>query len=84
MRVRVHLLDDGVEAGRRGHQVSEGAVNLEALLGELIECGLEVGACGMALDGCRIDESGMLPGINRGSMKALASWAKDSDHVMVI
>ena len=37
----------------------------------------------MALDACGIDESAMLPGINRGSMKALASWAKDSDHVMV-
>lgn len=83
LTVRVHLLDDGVEVGRKGHVVPEGAADLEALLAELIECGLEVRACGMALDGCAIDESAMLPGIERGSMKALAAWVKESDHVMV-
>ena len=83
MEVRVHLLDDGVEVGRRNQQVPEGKVNLETLLSELIECGLEVRACGMALDGCGIDESSMIEGIERGSMKALAAWVKDSDQVMV-
>ncbi|WJW76501.1 DsrE family protein [Thiohalobacter sp. IOR34] len=83
LAVRVHLLDDGVEVGRRDQRVPEGAVDLERLLGELIECGLEVRACGMALDGCGIDEATMIPGIERGSMKALAAWVKDSDHVMV-
>jgi len=82
MDVRIHLLDDGVEVGRRGHQVPEGATNLEELLGELIECGLVVRACGMALDDCAIDEATMLPGIERGSMKALAEWVGSSDHVM--
>jgi tRNA 2-thiouridine synthesizing protein D len=83
MSVRVHLLDGGVEVGRRGQQVPEGAVNLEELLSELIDCGLEVSACGMALNDCAIDESAMLPGIECGSMKALASWVRNSDHVMV-
>jgi len=83
MEVRVHLLDQGVEVGRRGHQVPEGAVDLDALLGELIECGLEVRACGMSLDGCALDEASMIPGIERGSMKALAAWVKESDQVMV-
>lgn len=82
MEVRVHLLDDGVEVGRLGHQVPEGAEDLENLLSELIECGLEVRACGMALDGCGIDEKTMLPGIERGSMKALASWVRESDQVL--
>ena len=83
MKVRVHLLDDGVEVGRHGHQVPEGAVNLEDLLVELMECGLEVSACGMALNDCAIDEEEMLPGIECGSMKALANWVKNSDQVMV-
>lgn len=82
MNVRVHLLDDGVEVGRRDHAAPEGAVNLEQLLGELIECGLEVRACGMALDGCGIQEGDMIVGIERGSMKALASWVKESDTVL--
>ncbi|MDH3900484.1 MAG: DsrE family protein, partial [Gammaproteobacteria bacterium] len=83
MSVRVHLLDDGVEVGRHSHQVPEGAVNLEELLGELIDCGLEVSACGMSLDDCAIDEAAMLSDIERGSMKALANWVKNSDKVIV-
>jgi sulfur relay (sulfurtransferase) complex TusBCD TusD component (DsrE family) len=83
MQVRVHLLDDGVEVGRQGHQVPEGTVNPEALLSELIECGLEVKACGMSLDDCASDEEAMIHGIERGSMKALAGWVKSSDQVMV-
>lgn len=83
MQVRVHLLDNGVIAGQRDQVVPEGAVDLEALLRELIECGLEVRACGMALDDCGIDESAMLAGIERGSMRALAEWVKSSDQVMV-
>jgi sulfur relay (sulfurtransferase) complex TusBCD TusD component (DsrE family) len=83
LRVRVHLLDDGVQVGYRGQQVPKGAGNLEVLLAELIDRALEVRACGMALDGCGIDAATMLPGIERGSMKALANWVKDSDHLMV-
>ena len=82
LNVRVHLLDDGVEVGRRGHQAPEGAVNLEELLSELIECGLEVRACGMSLDGCGIGEGDMINGIEKGSMKALANWVKTSDQVL--
>lgn len=82
MTVRVHLLDSGVEVGRRNHSVPEGAAKLEELLSELMECGLQVRACGMALDDCNIDESAMLKGVEKGSMKALAAWVKDSDHVM--
>jgi sulfur relay (sulfurtransferase) complex TusBCD TusD component (DsrE family) len=83
MNVQVHLLDDGVEVGRKNQSVPEGAVNLQELLSELIECGLDVRACGMALDDCAIDESTLLDGIERGSMKALANWVKNSDQVMV-
>ena len=73
MNMRVHLLDDGVEVGRKNRQPPEGVVNLGELLSELIECGLEVRACGMALDHCAIDESSLVDGIERGSMKALAA-----------
>jgi len=83
MNVLVHLLDDGVEVGRKNQLVPEGVINLEELLSELIECGLEVRACGMSLDDCAINESTMIDGIERGSMKALAGWVKNSDQVMV-
>jgi sulfur relay (sulfurtransferase) complex TusBCD TusD component (DsrE family) len=82
MTVRVHLLDEGVRVGERNQIVPEGAVNLENLLAELVECGLTVRACGMAMDGCGYQEGQLIPGIERGSMKALASWVKDSDAVL--
>lgn len=83
MSVRIHLLDEGVEVGHKNQEVPEGSVNLEELLGELIEFGLEVRACGMSLNDCHMDEDAMIDGIERGSMKALAAWVKDSDQVMV-
>ncbi len=82
MKVRVHLLDDGARLARRGHQVPAGAVDLEKLLVELMECGLAVRACGMAMNDCKLDERDLIPGIQQGSMKALASWVKESDLVM--
>ncbi len=82
MKVRVHLLDDGAQIARRNHQVPEGAVDLEKLLAELMEYGLEVRACGMALTDCKLDERDLIPGIQPGSMKALAAWVKESDIVL--
>lgn len=82
MNVHVHLLDDGVGVGKRGQKAPENSVNLEELLTELMEYGLEVNACGLALDGCRIPEGEMIAGISRGSMKTLASWANSSDLVL--
>ena len=84
MTVRLHLLDSGVGVGSKNHQPpQEGMADLEALLAELIDCGLQVRACGMSMNDCALDEASMIPGIERGSMKALAALVKDSDHVMV-
>ena len=47
-----------------------------------MEYGLEVRGCGMALNDCKLDERDLLPGIQQGSMKALAGWVKDSDIVL--
>lgn len=82
MEVRLHLLDEGVELACRGHDVPEGVVNLEELPGELIECGVDTRSCGMSIDDYGINEQDMLPGIEKGSMKALAGWVKSSDHVL--
>jgi len=82
MEARVFLLERGVELGHKGHQVPEGKENLEALLAELMECGLEVQACGMCMNTCCLEEGDMIQGITRGSMKSLAGWVKTSDHVL--
>ncbi len=82
IEVRLHLLEQGVELGRTGHRVPEGMVDLEALLKELMEYGIQVKACGMTLGDRGIEEGDLIPGIRKGSMKSLASWAKTSDHVL--
>ena len=82
MQVRVHLLDAAVTLVRRGHEVPEGATDLGQLLGELMECGLEVAACGKALDGHGIDQAALMPDVERGSMKSLAHWVRNSDGVL--
>ena len=43
---------------------------------------IEVRACGMSLNGCQLDERDLIPGIQQGSMKALASWVRESDTVL--
>jgi sulfur relay (sulfurtransferase) complex TusBCD TusD component (DsrE family) len=78
----VHLLDDGAVLARRGHQVPDGAVDLEKLLAELMECGLEVRACAMAMNECKLDERDLIAGVQTGSMTALAGWIKESDIVL--
>jgi sulfur relay (sulfurtransferase) complex TusBCD TusD component (DsrE family) len=82
MTVRVHLLDQGVKLASKIHQPPETEANLEQLLNELIECELEVRACGKSLDDFSIAESDMIEGIEKSSMKGLAGWVNSSDHVM--
>jgi rhodanese-related sulfurtransferase/sulfur relay (sulfurtransferase) complex TusBCD TusD component (DsrE family) len=82
MKVRVHLLDDGAQLARHSHQVPAGMVDLEKLLVELMECGLEVRACAMAMNECKLDEHDLIAGIQLGSMTALAGWVKESDIVL--
>lgn len=82
MDVRVHLLDDGVQAGSRNQVVPEGETDLEKLMKEFMEFGLVVKACGMSLGECALDEDSMIVGVEKGSMQSLASWVKESDHVL--
>lgn len=82
MDVRVHLLDDGVQAGRRDQVVPEGETDLEKLMKEFMEFGMEVKACGMSLGDCALDEESMIVGVDKGSMQSLACWVNESDHVL--
>jgi len=82
MNVRLHLLDDGVRVGHKHQQVPENVTHLGNLLQELMQVGLEVRACGTSLDGCGFAADDLFEGIERGSMKLLADWIKDSDTVL--
>jgi sulfur relay (sulfurtransferase) complex TusBCD TusD component (DsrE family) len=82
MEVRVFLLERGVEVGQKGHDVPEGKDNLEALLTELMACGLEVQVCGLCMSSCSLEEKDTSDDIVRGPMKPLAGWVKSSGRVL--
>ena len=82
MNVRVHLLGDAANIARQNHAPVDEHANLEELLTEFIECGLNVSVCGKSLDDSQIKENEMISGINKSSMKELASWIKSSDHCL--
>ena len=82
LQVKVFLLGEGVDLGRRGRRVPEGKVSLEQLLGELMDAGLEVRVCGTCLSQYGLSEGDLMEGVSRGSMKLLAAWVKESGNVM--
>jgi len=81
LEVRLFLLGAGVELGRRGRAAPAGGVD-PALLAELVECGLEVQACGKCMRDRGLDEDDLVAGVRRGSMRSLVAWIKDSEHVI--
>lgn len=82
LRVRIFLLSGGIDAGRRHQEPPAGRPHLGELLGQLLEYGAEVLACGVCMDECGMVESDLLDGIGRGSMKDLASWITESQWAL--
>ena len=82
MTVRVFLMGDSVLAAKKGQKTPEGYYNMEKMLQSLISRGVEVKTCGACIDARGISESDLVDGIQRGSMKILATWIKESDRVL--
>ena len=80
IEVRIHLLGAAAEIARKNHKIVDQHANLEELLTEFMECGINVSACGKSLDDYQIEETDMIPGIEKGSMKLLAERVKSSDQ----
>lgn len=80
--VRVFLLGDGVLGAHREQSVPEGKEDVQALLRELMEVGLEVYACGRCLTLCCVEDVELLDGVQRGSMKILSALVHSSSHVL--
>ncbi len=75
--MRVHLLRGAAALAGQGGFPEEGE-----LMAELMEAELTVSACGKALDDAGLADADLHPGIERGSMKALARWTGASDTVL--
>ena len=82
MKVRLFLMGDSVSAAKKGQKTPEGYYNMEKMLKSLRSRGVEVKTCGACIDARGISEADLVEGVQRGSMKILATWIKESDRVL--
>ncbi|MFH2111297.1 MAG: DsrE family protein [Candidatus Bathyarchaeota archaeon] len=82
MKVRVFLMGDSVVAAKRGQKTPDGFYNMEKMLQALIHRGVEVKVCGTCITARGLDPSELVEGVEKGSMKILAEWIRDSDRVV--
>jgi uncharacterized protein involved in oxidation of intracellular sulfur len=82
MKVRVFLMGDSVAAAKRGQNTPEGFYNMEKMLQALVQRGVEVKVCGACINARGLDPSELVEGVEKGSMKILSDWIRDSDKVV--
>lgn len=80
--VNVFLMEDGIDAGRKGQTPPEGYPNLEEIIVRILEEGARVKACGVCLDSCGMSREELIDGIEEGTMMQLAEWVRESDKVI--
>ncbi|MDH5510435.1 MAG: DsrE family protein [Nitrospinota bacterium] len=81
-RVRVFLINGGVDVGRKELKPPDNYFNLAEMLGEVVEAGAEVQYCKTCIDRCGVGEGEMIDKITPGSMAILYEWIMTSDKVI--
>lgn len=79
---RIFLINEGVDAGRKGIKPPENSFNLSDMLKEVAIGGGEIKYCKTCIDRCGIGKSEMIDEIEPGSMKILHDWILTSDKVI--
>jgi len=83
MKVNIFLLGDAVTTAKRGQKPPEGFYNLERMLKELIDRGVEVVACSTCVHARGLTQEELVEGVRVGStVKDLAHWVKESQKVL--
>ena len=82
VEVRLFLMGDSVSSGKKGQKTPDGYYNMEMMLRALIKKGVTIKACGTCLNARGLDVSEIVDGVERGSMKILSKWVKNSDQVI--
>ena len=81
-KVRVFLINEGVDTGRAGIKPPENFFNLAEMLAEAAAAGAEVLYCKTCIDRCGVGEGEMIAGIRPGSMALLHEWIVSSEKVI--
>jgi uncharacterized protein involved in oxidation of intracellular sulfur len=82
MRVSIFLVGDAVVAAKKGQQTPDGFPNLEKMLWELIENGVDVVACSTCTSARGLAYEDVIEGVQIGNIMQLAHWLKESQGVL--
>ena len=80
--VRLFLMGDSVASAKTGQKTPQGFYNMEKMLAAMLNKGVAVKACGTCINARGLDVSELVEGVERGSMKTLVEWIRDSDKVI--
>jgi uncharacterized protein involved in oxidation of intracellular sulfur len=81
-KVKVFLINEGVDTGRKGIKPPENAYNLADILKEVRASGVDVKYCKTCIDRCGVGTGEMIDEIEPGSMSILNEWIMSSDKVV--
>jgi len=83
MKVNIFLLGDAVTTAKRGQKPPEGYYNLEKMLKELVERGVEVIACVTCINARGLTQEDLVEGVRVGTTVGdLARWVKESHKLL--
>ena len=82
MSVNLFLMGDSIVSAKKGQKTPDGYYNMEKMLKSLKMKGVQVKACGSCMDARGMTADDFVDGVERGTMKILATWIKKSDKVV--
>lgn len=82
MEVKLFLMGDSVTAAKKGQKTPDGYYNMEKMLKGLVNKGVEIMTCGSCIDARGLKAEELVDGVERGTMKILATWIKEADKVV--
>ncbi len=78
MVVKVFLMGDAVLAAKKGQKTPDGYYNMEKMLVSLAKKGVEIKVCGSCIVARGISIDDLAEGVEKGTMKILVTWIKES------
>lgn len=82
LEVRVFLMGDSVASAKKGQHTPDGYYNMEKMLAALINKGVQVKVCGSCINARGLTVPELIEGVQKGSMKILTEWIKETDKLV--
>jgi len=83
MKVNIFLLGDAVTTAKKGQKPLEGYYNLEKMLKELVDQGVQLVACRTCINARGLSQEDLIEGARVGTTAGdLAQWVKESQKVL--